>query len=96
MKKIVSISLLLAFIFAGCANNNENAETPKLVNAIASDATESEITEEIKYEKHIKSVKNLRKRTLRKERDKKTIDLDKFCFKDGRSIHYKANERCKK
>jgi hypothetical protein len=23
------------------------------------------------------------------------IDLDKFCFKDNRSIHYKKTERCK-
>jgi len=25
---------------------------------------------------------------------KKTINLDKFCFKDSRSIHYRAEERC--
>lgn len=25
---------------------------------------------------------------------KTTIDLKKFCFKDNRSIHYRANERC--
>ncbi|MEA2019117.1 MAG: LysM domain-containing protein [Campylobacterota bacterium] len=25
---------------------------------------------------------------------KNTIDLKKFCFKDNRSIHYRASERC--
>ena len=26
---------------------------------------------------------------------KNKVDLDKFCFEDNRSIHYKADERCK-
>ncbi len=28
-------------------------------------------------------------------KSKAKIDLDKFCFKDNRSIHYKSTERCK-
>ena len=28
-------------------------------------------------------------------KSKEVIDLKKFCFKSNRSIHYRANERCK-
>jgi len=38
--------------------------------------------------KHKKKKKRFVKR-------KQEIDLEKFCFKDNRSIHYRADERCK-
>ena len=47
---------------------------------------------EISYKQHIKNVKKLRKKN---KQNKEAIDLDKFCFKDSRSIHYKASEKCK-
>ena len=31
----------------------------------------------------------------RKFKTKAVVDLKKFCFRDNRSIHYRANERCK-
>ena len=97
MKKLVTSSLLLAVIFAGCATDKKSVETPKITSAIASDATKTEIKEEVEYEKHIEKVKKRKSRLkrLRKHSDKKVVDLDKFCFKDSKSIHYKANQRCK-
>ncbi len=41
------------------------------------------------YTKHKKKKKKFVER-------KRKIDLDKFCFKDSSSIHYRAEERCKK
>ena len=35
------------------------------------------------------------KKKKRKFVSKEKIDLKKFCFKDNRSIHYKASQRCK-
>ncbi len=97
MKKLITSSLLLAVIFAGCATDKKSVETPKITSAIASDATESEIEKEVKYEKHIEKVKKRksRQKRLRTNSDKKVVDLKKFCFKDSKSIHYKANQRCK-
>jgi len=36
------------------------------------------------------------KKKKNKFKSKDKIDLEKFCFKNSRSIHYRAKERCKK
>jgi len=84
---ILSISAVL--LLSACSNNQEKMNLSK---AIASDATESEIKRHEAYLDHIKKVKKRKKRVALK---KKEINLDKFCFKDNHSIHYRAEERCK-
>jgi len=43
---------------------------------------------------HAKKKNSYASKMLKKQKNKK-IDLKKFCFKDNRSIHYNAKERCK-
>ena len=39
--------------------------------------------------------KHKKKKKKNKFKSKEKIDLKKFCFKSNRSIHYRAEERCK-
>lgn len=94
MVKKISISLFVALLFSACSTSQDNLK-PKNKDAIASDATNQEIKQEIEYEKHIKAVKRFRKKQDAKKKNKKKVDLDKFCFKDSKSIHYRAEEKCK-
>ena len=101
MVKKISVGLAVAFMFTACATQQKNIEIKKLetkkakiAKVIATDATESEIKEAMKYEEHIEKVKKYKKRrgSVRKAHE---LNVKKFCFKDAKSIHYRADERCK-
>jgi len=89
--KSTLLSLTAALFFSACAGDQDNVNTPN--NAIASDATQSEIKRDAEYAVHVKKVKKSKKRRAKKvvKKEKST----KFCFKDSKSIHYKSSERCK-
>jgi uncharacterized lipoprotein YajG len=97
--KNIVVALTAALLLTACSNDQEKVTTPKKVkavkkvvnNAIAVDATPSEIKHQEEYVAHVKKVKKRKKVKLRKAK----INLKKFCFKDNRSIHYKLQERCK-
>ena len=92
--KNILIGVSAALLLTACSTSQQDKLTPKYNhNAVATNATPNEIQKEIDYEKHVKAVKKHKKRF--KVKKHKKVDLKKFCFKDARSIHYRAEERCK-
>ncbi len=94
------LGLATALLLSACTGDQEKVETPakteastKSVNkAGASDATTEELHKQSIHAAYAK--KNKKKRRL-KQKNKKVNKPVKFCFKDNRSIHYKAQQRCK-
>ncbi len=78
--KGMTISLAAALLLTGCSSSQETVSTPTTSKATASSATA-----------HDTHSKKRKKRFILKKAE---VDLDKFCFKDNRSIHYKSEERC--
>jgi len=90
--KNLLIGISAALLLTACSTSQDNVAPKYNHNAVATNATQGEIQKQIDYEKHVKAVKKHKKRFKIK---KHKIDLKKFCFKDARSIHYRAEERCK-
>ena len=90
--KNLLIGISAALLLTACSTNKDNVTPAYNHNAVAQNATKTEIQNEINYEKHVQNIKKHKKRFKIK---KHKIDLNKFCFKDARSIHYRAEERCK-
>ena len=91
--KNIVIGISLALLLSSCSTSQREVSPKYNHDAVATDATKSEIQSEIKYEQHLRKIK--RYRQLRLKLKKKKENLGKFCFKDARSIHYRAEERCK-
>jgi uncharacterized protein YcfL len=99
--KGITIGLSAALLLTACSTKQEPQVAPvkaeveapaKAVKQnIASDATAAEVKAHDEYVAKAKEKKRRKKVRLKKEK----IDLDKFCFKDNHSIHYRAQERCK-
>ena len=87
--KTTLLSVSTVLLLAACSANQENVSRS---NAIASDATKSELKSYEKFEDRVKKAKKRKKRISYK---KKELKQQGFCFKDSRSIHYRAEERCK-
>ena len=83
MFKTVLKSLFIGLIgvsFSACANSNSHAQ----------DSVSAHHSKILKK----KRLKRFEDRKL--QREKETAKKTKFCFKDSTSIHYKANQKCKK
>jgi len=75
----------------GTENTSNHSSVININNHnIADNATDDEIVKEKKYQEHIKKVKKSKMHKLKEPK----VDLEKFCFENSKSIHYKANERC--
>jgi len=92
--KGVVVGLTVALLLTACSTDQEKVNVAKKVkstNSIATNATKSEIASKIAYESRVKKMKKKKNKFISKAK----IDLKKFCFKNSRSIHYRAKERCK-
>jgi len=88
--KSTTLGLAATVLLSGCFDSQSNLNTSHDAT-MAVDATPSEIISHNIAVSHAIASKKRKKHKLRV----KKIDLDKFCFKDNRSIHYNAKERCK-
>ena len=93
------VGLSAALLFTACSSDQAKVSTPAKAEAhktmktgMASDATAEEMKAHAIHNAHVKKAKKRKKRTNLK---KPKVNIDKFCFKDNHSIHYKAEERCK-
>jgi len=90
------LGLATALLLSACTGDQEKVETPAKTEASsksgASDATAEELHKQAIHAGYAKKTK--KKRRL-KQKNKKINKPVKFCFKDNRSIHYKAQQRCK-
>lgn len=98
MLKSIVLGLSASLLLTACAGTQEkisSTDAAKAHSEIASDATAAEIKQHEKYVEHLAHVKQAKKRNKRVNITKKPVDLEKFCFQDNLSIHYRAEERCK-
>ena len=89
--KVVVATLSATLLLTACSSNQEKVSLTHGRVDIATDATEAEIQEHNEFVARIKKAKK-RKKIMHK---KHKTDSKKFCFKDNRSIHYRAANRCK-
>ncbi len=89
MVKTIILGLSASLLLTACTTTQDKVSAS---HSMASDATSAEMKHHDETVAHFKKVKKRKKRLALK---KQKVDLNKFCFKDNHSIHYKVQERCK-
>jgi len=109
--KGITLSLSAMLLLTACSGNKDKKAVHETANAVYETTTAGHTSEYSAHTAHEKGAKNAKKRRLKKAAEKRAAvkraeemkdgkkvvaKKVKFCFKDARSIHYKASEKCKK
>ncbi len=91
--KGVAASLLASLLFSGCTATTQSVEKDEVKKAQISEVKKVEVSATANEVEIVKEKKKKKKKRFSQKKQK--AKSTKFCFKDNRSIHYRASERCK-